>query len=90
MTSHSPPPFLPQITLYEHWLEHQRGRRFASYDALWHWSTTDLNRFWQSVWDYFELQSPTPHRWCATVRPCRIPNGLWARRSTMRSRCSAM
>ena len=34
---------------------------FDSYDALWQWSITDLSAFWQSVWDYFDLQSPTSH-----------------------------
>jgi acetoacetyl-CoA synthetase len=59
MTMHAP--FIPQITLYRQWLARERGLAFDSYDALWRWSTTDLEAFWQSVWDYFELQSPTPH-----------------------------
>jgi acetoacetyl-CoA synthetase len=54
-------PFIPQITLYRQWLARERGLSFDSYDALWRWSTTDLDAFWQSVWDYFDLQSPTPH-----------------------------
>ena len=54
-------PFIPQITLYQAWLKHERGLVFESYDALWHWSVTDLSGFWQSIWDYFDLQSPTPH-----------------------------
>ena len=75
MTPHPAPPFLPQITLYEHWLEHQRGRHFSSYEALWHWSTTDLNGFWQSVWDYFELRSPTPHALVCDGAP--MPHAQW-------------
>jgi acetoacetyl-CoA synthetase len=75
MTPRPIPPFLPQITLYEHWLEHQRGRRFSSYDALWHWSTTDLNGFWQSIWDYFELTSPTPHAVVCDGAP--MPHTQW-------------
>ncbi len=51
----------PQIRLYQNWLRDKRGRVFDSYDALWRWSVTDLDGFWQSVWDYFELQSPTAH-----------------------------
>jgi acetoacetyl-CoA synthetase len=54
-------PYVPQIRLYQQWLAEQRGLRFDSYDALWRWSTTDLDGFWQSIWDYFDLQSPTPH-----------------------------
>jgi acetoacetyl-CoA synthetase len=54
-------PFLPQITLYQRWLHEKRGLKFDSYDALWQWSTTDLDAFWQSIWDYFGLRSSTPY-----------------------------
>ena len=60
-SSHSTAPFLPQITLYRSWLNAQRGLKFDSYDALWQWSTTDLDAFWQSIWDYFDLRSSTPY-----------------------------
>ncbi len=55
------PAYRPQIRLYQEWLARERGLHFDNYDTLWRWSTTDLNAFWQSVWDYFALQSPTPH-----------------------------
>ncbi|MGE0099955.1 MAG: acetoacetate--CoA ligase [Hydrogenophaga sp.] len=61
MSETTRPPHLPQIRLYQQWLAEHRGLRFDSYDALWRWSTTELDAFWQSIWDYFELQSPTPH-----------------------------
>ena len=57
----SKPPFLPQITLYQRWLREQRGLTFGSYDELWKWSVTDLDGFWQSVWDYFDLHSSTDY-----------------------------
>ncbi len=50
-----------RITLYQRWLAEHRGLHFDSYDALWRWSVTDLRAFWQSIWDYFDIQSPTPH-----------------------------
>jgi acetoacetyl-CoA synthetase len=55
------PTYTPQIRLYQTWLQQQRGLQFNDYDALWRWSTMDLNAFWQSIWDYFDLQSPTLH-----------------------------
>ena len=67
--------YAPQIRLYQHWLRDQRGLSFDSYDALWRWSTTDLNAFWQSIWDYFELQSPTPHTAALAVN--RMPGATW-------------
>ena len=54
-------PNIPQIRLYQRWLHSERGLQFDTYDALWRWSVTDLEAFWQSIWDYFELRSPTPH-----------------------------
>jgi acetoacetyl-CoA synthetase len=69
------PPFVPQIRLYQDWLRDHRGLQFPTYDALWRWSTTDLPAFWQSVWDYFELQSPTPHR--AVLGDARMPGAQW-------------
>ena len=55
------PAHIPLIRLYQNWLREQRGLSFGSYRALWEWSVTDLDAFWQSIWDYFALQSPTPH-----------------------------
>ena len=44
-------PHLPQIRLYQDWLQHHRGLAFDNYHALWQWSVTDLHAFWQSIWD---------------------------------------
>jgi len=67
--------FVPQIRLYQDWLRDSRGLAFDSYDALWRWSTEDLSAFWQSIWDYFELQSPTPHRF--VLAESRMPGTRW-------------
>ncbi|MDP3309768.1 MAG: AMP-binding protein, partial [Polaromonas sp.] len=68
-------PFVPQIRLYQDWLHQTRGLSFASYDALWRWSVSDLDAFWQSIWDYFDLQSPTPHT--AVLALNRMPGASW-------------
>ncbi len=74
-TASFPPAYLPQIRLYQNWLAEQRGLRFDSYDALWQWSVTDLDGFWQSIWDYFEIKSPTPHT--AALADDRMPQAQW-------------
>ena len=51
---------IPRITQYRHWLQQTRGLSFDGYDALWQWSVSDLRAFWGSIWDHFEIQSPTP------------------------------
>ncbi len=68
-------PHIPQIRLYQNWLRDSRGLSFESYDALWRWSVTDLDAFWQSIWDYFELQSPTPHS--AVLADNKMPGAQW-------------
>ena len=68
-------PHRPQIRLYQEWLHASRGLSFDSYDALWQWSVTDLDTFWQSIWDYFDLQSPTPHS--AVLAEGKMPGAQW-------------
>jgi len=69
------PPYIPQIRLYQDWLAAERGLSFDSYDALWRWSIGDLDAFWQSIWDFFALQSPTPHT--AVLASRNMPGAQW-------------
>ncbi|PUE33496.1 acetoacetate--CoA ligase [Limnohabitans sp. Jir72] len=71
----SPAPYVPQIRLYQNWLRDQRGLTFDTYNELWHWSVSELDAFWQSIWDYFEMQSPTPHT--AVLANNAMPGAKW-------------
>ena len=68
-------PYLPQIRLYQNWLRDERGLSFATYNDLWRWSVTELDAFWQSIWDYFDFQSPTPHT--AVMANNIMPGAKW-------------
>ncbi|WP_421953580.1 acetoacetate--CoA ligase [Polaromonas sp.] len=68
-------PYIPQIRIYQNWLHETRGLSFDNYDALWRWSVTDLEAFWQSIWDYFNINSPTPHT--AALADKRMPGAKW-------------
>ena len=68
-------PYVPQIRRYQQWLRAERGLAFDDYQALWEWSVRDLPAFWQSVWDYFDLQSPTPHR--QVLAEAKMPGARW-------------
>jgi acetoacetyl-CoA synthetase len=37
------------------------GRAGEDYNDLWRWSVSDLEGFWASVWDFFEIQATTPY-----------------------------
>ena len=49
-----------RIGRYLRWLSDERGRHLDGYDALWRWAVTDLDGFWRSIWDHFDLVSDAP------------------------------
>ena len=50
-----------ELTRYQRWLDATRGQTFVDYAALWEWSTTDLEGFWGSIWEYFEIVASVPY-----------------------------
>src|SRR6478752_6609283 len=70
-------PYVPQIALYRQWLKANRGLSFDSYEAMRQWSVRDLDGFWRSIWDYYDLQSPTPFEAVITER--KMPGAAWFR-----------
>ena len=62
------------ITRYLHWLRDRRGLRFASYDELWRWSVDDLDGFWTSIWEFFEVGGPAPS---PALAERRMPGARW-------------
>jgi acetoacetyl-CoA synthetase len=57
------------------WLERERGVKLADYEALRRWSVSDVGVFWQAMWDYFDLQSPTPFAHALTS--ASMPGARW-------------
>src|SRR3954468_7946145 len=68
-------PYVPQIRRYQNWLRTTRGLHFDDYQAMWEWSVRELPAFWQSVWEYFELHSPTPYR--QVLAEEKMPGARW-------------
>ncbi|MEU5562262.1 acetoacetate--CoA ligase [Micromonospora musae] len=64
-----------RIGAYLRWLREHRGLDFADYDALWRWSVTDLDAFWRSIWDHFEVVAHTPPT--ATLTGRGMPGARW-------------
>ncbi len=63
------------IQAYIHWLRERHGLDFHDYDGLWRWSVTEIEAFWQSIWDYYGLQTSRPFD---TVLPERkMPGADW-------------
>ena len=68
-------PATPHIAHYRRWLSERHGQDFADYEALRQWSVREIDAFWQSIWDYFELRSPTPH--AAVLAQRKMPGAVW-------------
>ncbi|WP_166268697.1 acetoacetate--CoA ligase [Marinobacter caseinilyticus] len=49
-----------QMGQYMAWLEQQGYGSFADFHALHAWSVSELELFWQSIWDYCQLRCDTP------------------------------
>ena len=69
------PPYVPRLTLYREWLRQNRGLNFSGYDDLWNWSVTDIEDFWESIWDYAQILSPTPYEQVLASR--KMPGAQW-------------
>jgi acetoacetyl-CoA synthetase len=63
------------ISRYMKWLKDERDLSFDGYDELWEWSVTDLDGFWASVWDYFDVQSSNPYERVLGRR--EMPGAQW-------------
>ena len=48
------------VTRYAAWLAEHRGVRTNGYHELWQWSVGDLEAFWGSIWDFFEVKASSP------------------------------
>jgi acetoacetyl-CoA synthetase len=67
-----------RITAFTQWLERERGLHFDTsrdYEALWRWSTTDLEGFWSAVWQFFDVRAsvPPPRLLCDP----KMPGARW-------------
>lgn len=50
-----------QMQQYMHWLQRERGLGFDDFESLWQWSVDDLEAFWASIWDYFDVRHSARH-----------------------------
>jgi acetoacetyl-CoA synthetase len=44
------------LTAYTDWLRAERGVDVTTYPDLWRWSVADLEAFWNSILDYFQVE----------------------------------
>ena len=64
------------MTRYMRWLADERGLDFdGDYHALQRWSTEDIEAFWASIWDFFEVISDAPYE--AVLADASMPGASW-------------
>jgi len=51
------PDFIQQsnIVRYQQWLKENKQLHFNDYHSLWQWSVDNIEDFWQSIWEYFDV-----------------------------------
>jgi acetoacetyl-CoA synthetase len=64
-----------ELGRYMEWLRTQRGLDFADYEELRRWSIADLEGFWASVWDFFEVRAHRPYERVLGSR--EMPGAQW-------------
>ena len=64
-----------EVGRYLDWLESQRGLTFADYHALHRWSVDDLEGFWASLWDFFEVRADAPYE--RVLASDDMPGAVW-------------
>ncbi|WP_158963585.1 acetoacetate--CoA ligase [Chachezhania sediminis] len=57
------------------WVEEANGVTFADYNEAWEWSVSDLEGFWQAIWDYFQIPHSKPHSTVLADR--KMPGAVW-------------
>jgi acetoacetyl-CoA synthetase len=60
---------------YMRWLERERNLRFEDFAALWRWSVDDLEAFWTSIVDYYDI--PLHGGWKRALADPRMPGAVW-------------
>jgi acetoacetyl-CoA synthetase len=50
------------LTAYVRWLAAERGLDFGGdYTAMWRWSVDELEDFWATIWELFEVRASAPY-----------------------------
>jgi len=62
------------MTHYMKWLAEHRGVELGSYEEAWRWSVDDLDGFWSSIWERFEVGGPAPR---PALAERRMPGARW-------------
>jgi acetoacetyl-CoA synthetase len=63
------------ITRYREWLKETRGVELDGYHDLWQWSVDELEAFWASIWEFFEVEASEPYE--RVLAAHEMPGAQW-------------
>ncbi len=60
---------------YMRWVNARHGFAFDDYRALWDWSVADIEAFWRSIWEFFEVRAHAQPQ--AILGSRAMPGAVW-------------
>jgi acetoacetyl-CoA synthetase len=63
------------ITRYMRWLADEKGLHFHTREELWQWSVTQIEDFWASLWDFFQIKASQPYT--TVLQERKMPGAVW-------------
>lgn len=63
------------------WVNQKFDFTFSSWDELYQWSVTDIEDFWETVWEYFGVQSHAPYT--SVLEERVMPHAQWFAGATL-------
>ncbi|API92829.1 MULTISPECIES: acetoacetate--CoA ligase [unclassified Virgibacillus] len=70
-----------KINSYIKWLGEHKNMHFQDYHALWDWSVHEIEAFWASIWDYFDLQAEEGYQ--TILSSHHMPGAKWFPEATV-------
>ncbi len=66
---------------FMNWLQTHKNKHFTDYHALWQWSVKELEDFWASIWEYFNIQAKQPYK--TVLSSHDMPGAKWFPEATI-------
>lgn len=63
------------LAAYMRWLANHHGLHFGDYDELWRWSCSEPERFWVTIYQYFDVKLYRHFR--SVLRDRAMPGAVW-------------
>ncbi|GAB3797468.1 acetoacetate--CoA ligase [Virgibacillus kimchii] len=63
------------LQTYMNWLQTHKNLHFEDYHSLWKWSVNEMEAFWESQWEYFNIQSKKSYT--SVLSTHEMPGAKW-------------